>query len=170
MTDLLPFLNAALTPVTVVTAVVACWVAIRQYQAKKLDLKLARYDKRFKVYQALKDFIAGVIDEPSITAITVRQFDIATNEASFLFEDEVCNYLKLLRKRAEEMGSLTSQIERLLADRERNEDRTHLVRQKSELAEWFFNQFDDSKTKFEKYLSIKDESSGRCHYCRKRQH
>lgn len=162
MNETIQYLNAALTPVTAVTAVIACWIAVKQYQAKKLDLKLARYDKRFKVYQALKDFIADVIADPKISPNAVRQFDIATNEASFLFEEDVCEYLALVRQQSHAMGSLCLQIEPLLADRERNPERTRLVEEKSKLANWFFDQFADSKKKFERYLSVRDKSPNCC--------
>src|SRR5208283_1867662 len=75
MDETIQFLKAALTPVTAVTAVIGCWIPIRQYRTKQLELRLARYDKRFKVYQALKDFIADVIDNPKISADAVRRFD-----------------------------------------------------------------------------------------------
>jgi signal transduction histidine kinase len=162
MDEVIQFLKAALTPVTAVTAVIGCWIAIRQYQTKQLELRLARYDKRFKVYQALKDFISAVISERKIPANAVREFDIATNEASFLFEDDICEYLALVRKRAEEMNNLNSQIEELLANRERNPDRTRLVEEKTKLADWFFDEFKASKKKFERYLSVKDKSSSCC--------
>ena len=162
MDDAIQFLKAALTPVTAVTAVIGCWIAIRQYQTKQLELRLARYDRRFKVYQALKDFISAVISESKISANTVREFDIATNEASFLFYDDVCEYLTLVRNRAEEMNSLNSQIEELLVDRERNPERTRLSQEKQKLADWFFNEFAASKKKFERYLSVRDKSSSCC--------
>ncbi len=156
MNEVIQFLKAALTPVTAVTAVIGCWIAIRQYQTKQLELRLARYDKRFKVYQALKDFIVDVIANPKISANAVRQFDIATNEATFLFEEDICEYLALVRRQAQEMGSLSLQIEELLADRQMNEKRSQLVQQKTKLADWFFDQLNDSKKNFERYLSVRD--------------
>ena len=160
MDEIIQFLKAALTPVT---AVVACWVALRQYQAKKLVLNLARYDKRFKVYQALKDFIADVIDNPKISPDAVRRFDIATNEASFLFEDDICDYLTLVRQRSQAVGHLSLEIEEdLSANREMNEKRSQLVRQNQESLSWFFDQFSSSKKKFERYLSVRDNSSSCC--------
>lgn len=157
MNETIQILKAALAPVTAVTAVVGCWLAIRQYQIKRLDLQLARYDKRFKVYQALKDFIAEVIADPKISPNSVRQFDIATNEASFLFEKDICEYLALVRQKSQEMGQLSLQIQELLADSQINEKRTQLVQQKVKLADWFFDQFHESKNKFEKYLSVRDK-------------
>jgi uncharacterized ubiquitin-like protein YukD len=154
--EAIQILKAALAPVTAVTAVVGCWIAIRQYQSKQLDLQLARYDKRFKVYQALKDFIADVISDPKISSNAVRQFDIATNEASFLFEDDICEYLALVRQQSQAMGHLSLQIEELLADPQINEKRSQLVQQKIKLADWFFDQFKDSKKKFDRYLSVRD--------------
>ena len=163
MNEAIQFLKAGLTLVTGVTAVVGCWIAIRQFQIKELDLRLARYDKRFKVYQALKDFIADVIDNPKISPDAVRCFDIATNEASFLFEDDICDYLILVRQRSQEVGHLSLEIEEnLSANREMNERRSQLVRQKQESLNWFFDQFSASKKKFESYLSVRDKNSSCC--------
>ena len=162
MKDAIEFLKAGLTIVTAATAVIGCWIAIRQYRTRESDLRLARYDKRFKVYQALKDFISAVISERRISPDAVRQFDIATSEASFLFGDDVCEYLTQVRKRAEEMNSLNSQIDQLLSDNQRNPERTRLVGEKTKLANWFFDEFTASKTKFERYLSVKEERSSCC--------
>ncbi|MCU0785022.1 MAG: hypothetical protein MUF81_13445, partial [Verrucomicrobia bacterium] len=98
MDGTIQFLKAALTPVTAVTAVIGCWIAIRQYQIKQLELRLARHDKCYRVYAALRDFISAVVSERRISVDTVRQFDVATNEASFLFGDDICEYLAFVRQ------------------------------------------------------------------------
>jgi hypothetical protein len=156
MNEVVQFLKAALAPIA---ALFACWVAFRQYQIKKLELRLARYDRRFKIYQALKDFIATVINDPKISADAVRQFDIATNEASFLFEEDVCEYLALIRRKSQSMADLSRRIEELLVDRQMNDERTVLVNEKLQLADWFFDQFHDSKNQFARYLSVRDENA-----------
>lgn len=170
MCEAIEFLKALLTPVTAVTAVIGCWIAIRQYQTKQFELRLARYDKRFKIYLALNDFVSAVISEPKMSANAVRQFDIATNEASFLYEDDICEYLALVRKKAEEMNRVNSQIEDLACRTERSSETTRLAAEKRELIDWFFNEFTASKKRFTKYLSMRDRGSSCCSCDNNRKH
>jgi hypothetical protein len=62
---------------------------VKQHQINKTHLKIAAYDKRIKIYNAVKDFIdhiiAGERADPSLT----REFNVQIKEASFLFSEAV---------------------------------------------------------------------------------
>lgn len=151
MCEWIKIFSGFLTPVI---ALVTTYIAIQQYRTNKTKLRLELYHQRFKVFEALMEFVGNVVSQ-QVSAETVKLFDAETNEASFLFGSDVCDYLALVRNKAAEIGQLSSQIEALMKYPV-NEERTKLVNQKVELIKWFYEQLPISKAKFAKYLAIAD--------------
>jgi hypothetical protein len=118
-----------------------------------LKLKFDLYEKRFRVYQALVDFISFVISFPEIKVEEVRKLDSARAESHFLFGEDIPQYLLSVRDKAAQLTTLNSQVNEL-ASSDRNPERTKLVNQKLEVIEWFHQQLEESRKKFGKYLSF----------------
>jgi hypothetical protein len=144
------WLRGLLTPVI---AVIATYIAYQQYKNNKLKLKFDLYEKRFRVYQALVDFISFVISFPEIKVEEVRKLDSARAESHFLFGEDIPQYLLSVRDKAAQLTTLNSQVNEL-ASSDRNPERTKLVNQKLEVIEWFHQQLEESRKKFGKYLSF----------------
>ena len=71
---------------------------------RRLRVMLDLFERRFRVYQATIDFIGNVMDlsHDNISQEEIVHFDVARNEASFLFAGDIdlLNYTSL----AETMG------------------------------------------------------------------
>ncbi len=150
MKDIASGFAGFLTPVIAVTM---AYIAYQQYRTNNLKLKFDLYEKRFKIYQALMDFISFVVSFPEMNAEEVRKLDFARAESCFLFGEDIPPYLTSIRDKAAQINFINSQIKEL-ASLDRNSERTRLVNQKLKLIEWFYQQVDESKTNFCKYLSF----------------
>lgn len=70
-------------------------------------LKLDLFQKRFKVYQATKDFISSMImteDAPDLGAML--DFNSKTSEAVFLFDEKIHGYLDDIYKKAQNLNNI----------------------------------------------------------------
>ena len=73
---------------------------------RKLRLRLDLFERRFRVYQAVREFICDV-SFGKIGQEQVVQLDVAREEAFFLFagDSNLLGYLEELRKKAEDYAS-----------------------------------------------------------------
>lgn len=76
------------------------WLAYRNHQVSKNQLKLALYDRRFKVYEAVKQLLvdASKTDRLSVDGITL--FLKATTESRFLFDSKAVAFMDSVRRKA----------------------------------------------------------------------
>src|SRR5689334_7588384 len=84
---------------TLIAAFVA-YVAWQQYKTAKTKLKLDLFDRRYKVWQTLQDFLGTIIRDADMNDDALRKFVVGTGDAEFLFKDEVPDYLHEVRERA----------------------------------------------------------------------
>lgn len=95
------YLQALLTPVI---GAVAVYIANQQWQTKALKSKLDLFDRRFRVFDETKKFLAlmftaGVKDEEEL-----RKFLAETAGVEFLFGPEIKEYRKEIRRRAQRLS------------------------------------------------------------------
>ena len=92
-----------------VAVVVIAW---QQWRIADNKLRLDLFDRRYKVYEATRKFLAVIISEATFTQSQLVEFDIGTSDAEFLFEADVVNYLKQIRERALHMRTACQLLER----------------------------------------------------------
>src|SRR6266540_3624673 len=147
--DPIDLLAAALTPTI---ALLGIYIAWRQHRLQREKLRLALYERRFKVYRALMDFLGAVIRDAVVSVEGHRRFRIETAEAEFLFEKEVAAYLADVSKRALRFRELN---ERLRANAmPMGVDRTTVVEEESAELTWLSAQVEAGAGIFSPYLSF----------------
>ncbi|MGV3660905.1 MAG: hypothetical protein ACO1TE_12020 [Prosthecobacter sp.] len=90
-------LNAALATFN---GVFLSWLAYRNHQVSKNQLKLALYDRRFKVYEAVKQLLVDATKTDSLSTDGVAAYLRGTTEARFLFDPPAVAFMDSIRKKA----------------------------------------------------------------------
>lgn len=124
---------------TAVIALVTTTILVQQHLLARRKLRHELYDRRFAVYNALMGFLSLVIEGGGqISVEALYKFKADTNQAFFLFDRDVREYLDEVYGRAVELRRKQKKAE---------EDSDDL--------KWFGGQFDKSRGKFAKYLMLK---------------
>ena len=139
----------ALTPLisflgTLAIGCFATYIAHGQWRTNKDKLKLDLYDRRLAVYEATMKFVLGLSGNPAVDAENMRQYLIATRQATFLFDDETLpQYLKKLATEAIRLNRAINETDNTSPD------------PKWELLDWFSKQEKIIEEKFAPYLQLR---------------
>jgi hypothetical protein len=85
---------------TLFLSVAVVTIALLQWRVAENKLRLDLFDRRYKVYEATRKFLAVIIREGAFTGPQLSEFNIGTSDAEFLFRADVVDYLGQIRKRA----------------------------------------------------------------------
>jgi hypothetical protein len=85
---------------TPVIAFIAVYIAWQQWKANERRLMLDLYDRRFRVYQRVVDFLLLVQREFRPEVQDVSRYYAETSEATFLFGPEIPAYIREVAKHA----------------------------------------------------------------------
>ena len=99
-------------------AVVA--VAWQQWRVAEDKLRLDLFDRRYKVYDATRKFLAVILREATFTDSQLFEFYGGTSDAEFLFGVDVVEYLAQIRNRAVDMRTHQDLYEHLPVGDERS--------------------------------------------------
>jgi len=88
---------------TLVLGVSVAIVAWLQWWVALNKLRLDLFDRRYKVYDATRNFLGAIIREAKFTNSELFEFYARTSDAEFLFGADVVDYLGQIRKRAVHM-------------------------------------------------------------------
>ncbi len=103
------YLSALLTPVV---AVLGFFIAYRQWRLAQNKLKLDLFDRRYKVFDAAKDFIFSVISAGKANDPEIFKFLVATKEAKWLLSSDVAEYLdKQIYHKALDLQCLEAELD-----------------------------------------------------------
>lgn len=146
---LIQLLSALLTPII---AVVTTYIAIQQYRTSRLKFKLEMFEKRYVIYQGVKNFILSAVREASLSNDDFFKLNEETQDAFFLFSERVEKYIDGLRSK----GARLKYLNERLSDQSLpvGEERSKLSKEDAELNTWFGNQLMESKKVFKKYLRV----------------
>jgi hypothetical protein len=147
--QLIQLLSALLTPVI---AVVTTYIAVQQYRTSRLKFKLELFEKRYAVYQGVKNFILSAVREANLSNDDFFKLNEETQDAFFLFDERVDKYIDELRSKGSRLRSLNER----LSDQSLpiGEERSKLAEEDAELNTWFGNQLLESKQVFKKHLRV----------------
>ena len=147
--NLIQTLSALLTPII---AVVTTYIAIQQYRANKLKLRLELFEKRYAIYQGAKEFILTAVRDANLSNDAFFALNAATQDAFFLFDDTVEKYIDTLREKGARLRFLNDR----LADPSLavGDERSALSTEDSDLCRWFGNQTVEAKRAFKEYLRV----------------
>jgi hypothetical protein len=136
--------------VTLALGMVGLLIAYNQLKVARTKLELDRYDKRYALFQKTWDILSATV----MKGTREKNYGLATPfnnflpEASFLFGQDIADYLSECSRNWTELYGLEAELNDVAAkDRQKNIERT------SELRQWFFEQASvHCKATFTKYL------------------
>jgi hypothetical protein len=85
---------------TLVLGVSVAIVAWLQWWVALNKLRLDLFDRRYKVYDATRKFLATILRDANFTNSQLFEFYAGTSDAEFLFGTDVTEHLEKIRKRA----------------------------------------------------------------------
>jgi hypothetical protein len=75
-------------------------IAVLQWRVADNKLRLDLFDRRYKVYNAARDFLAQIARNTSFDDSRLFEFNAGTSDAGFLFRADVVEHLGEIRRRA----------------------------------------------------------------------
>jgi hypothetical protein len=98
--------------VTLFLSLTVVIIAVLQWRVADNKLRLDLFDRRYKVYDATRNFVAVIIKEATFTDSQLVDFNIGTSDAKFLFGPDIEAYLAEIRKRAVHMRTTHQLLEK----------------------------------------------------------
>lgn len=149
-------LSALLTPIV---AILGFYIAYRQWLTAQNKLKLDLFDRRFKIYDATLNLIGSIKKLDKAYQGEIRQYSIAQQEAKWLLNEEISNYLKEIYDKALEFQTLSNEIEGITNQQKiegivDDQERTKKIKKQGELVTWFYAQNKEIDKKFSKFLTL----------------
>lgn len=118
-------------------------IAYDSYKLNRNNHRLALFDKRYKVYTALKNLLASIAGTGRLSKEVSNDFRGKHLEAKFLFERDILDYL--------------SEIESKMNDFEYRQGRQNGDSEKKDLLfDYFVKELVECDNKFMKYLSFRE--------------
>lgn len=139
---------------TILIACLVAYIAYQQYKTNRDKLKLSLFEKRFSIYEALDEFLVHILKNGNVSDEAIIDYSKNTNEAYFLFEKDIIDFMEDVIKKATKFQFIIEQLN----DEEQKigDERTKLVDDKHELAKWFGAELRSIKWRFSKYFHFGD--------------
>ncbi len=117
---------------------------------RERELSFELYERRLRIYHAAKKLILKVAADASLERTPVWEFGAETDEALFLFDQNLSEYLSELYRRAAQLAGLTS----ILKNEPVGDRRNRHVDQQMELVLWFNDQFSQLRSVMAPFLTF----------------
>lgn len=148
-------MNEWISPtLTIVIAAFVAYIAWKQYLTAKLKLTLDLFDRRYKVWRALEDFLLVLIRRADVSDDDFRRFVMDTGDAAFLFPEDVPEYLQLVRERAAQLQYWKREYRSAYEAKSDDYDHRSVVDGIHKELTWLTGQIEPAREHFKKYLSV----------------
>ena len=137
------FFTLVLAASVAIVAWLQWWVALNK-------LRLDLFDRRYKVYDATRKYLAAIFQEAKFTNSQLFEFYAGTSDAEFLFGNDVVKYLEEIRTRAVRMQTAHHLFEPMPVGDERSR---HVQIAHDEL-KWLTDQLTEMSKIFAPYLGF----------------
>jgi hypothetical protein len=125
-------------------------IAALQWRVADNKLRLDLFDRRYKVYDATRNFLSVILREANFTNPQLFEFYAGTSDAEFLFGAEVVKHLDEIRKRAIHLQTAQKLYEPLPVGEQRSK---HVQEAHDDLL-WLTNQITAISKTFAPYLGF----------------
>jgi hypothetical protein len=122
----------------------------RQKRGKRDGVSLDVYDRRAPIYRTTNQFVRTVLKDLQPETQEILKFAADTDEALFLFDDGIAEYLAEIFKRALRLHAVAATLENQGYD----ERTAGLQDEELTLADWFSKQFEEIRTRFAPFLRL----------------
>ena len=144
------FLAALLTPLL---AIIATYIAYQQHRTNRLKVQSDLYERRLRIYEGLAELLAHVCAHADVGDEELRLFSQKTRESWFLFGAEIPKYLDTVFRSAVDVKTKCQLLN--APNMPVGPERTKLAEGRAELLKWFGDQFDVSRARFGRYLTLR---------------
>jgi len=117
-------------------------------------ISLEVHERRMAMYRTARKFVRDVMENLCPDLKLILAFDADTDEALFLFDESIDEYLKTLFTKAMRLHTLELLRVRVSQGDDRPEDFSKLVKEETDLAEWFSNQPGEIRSRFAPFLRV----------------
>jgi hypothetical protein len=150
--DVIDALSAALTPVT---AIIAMWVAVRQYKLQRTQTRLQLYERRLSLLRAYQQLLHCIASNTGVTHEQLGEYSAGLAEAPFLLDSKDAKVVSDLRTKVAELMAIRSLLTELSSGRELRSNRTReeAIRDQDAMRSWAWGQYEASNKLFEPYLT-----------------
>jgi hypothetical protein len=141
---------------TLAIGIVLAWIAYQQYRTNWRNLQVSTYDRKLRVYNAVREICTQVVRDGRPTLELRYKLSEPLSESHFLFEDEIPRYLEELWKKIVDGVVLHDQ----LYDRAGQPvyppgvDRVRVSRERGDNTLWFNDQLERVKELFRPHLRL----------------
>ncbi len=136
---------------TVVLGMSVAVVAWLQWWVALNKLRLDLFDRRYKVYNATRKFLAGILGEAKLTNSELFEFDVGTSDAEFLFGADVVEHLAKIRTQALHLLTTRKLLERPNAS---DEETSRYAQAQEDDLSWLGDQITAIPRTFAPYLGF----------------
>ena len=138
-------------------ALLAAWIAYRQWRTNALKIKLDLYDRRLRIFEELREFLSKIARDGAIDMRDASIFRSRTMDATFLFGQDVDDYLDRVFRSALDLGLYnTRHRAHLEGSGDPNYDHADNVEKMGAALTWLTEQFEPARDLFGRYLRIID--------------
>jgi hypothetical protein len=138
---------------TLTVGIVAGIIAFQQWRLAADKLKLDLFDRRYKVYEAIKEFVYICTHQQDFEDSVVFKFKQGTADLGFLFGPEVRDYRDEVRRRVMDVRKMAMTMRRRQFEIHQSKVDVYY----DEL-EWVSNQITESEKVFLPYLGFRNVS------------
>jgi hypothetical protein len=146
--QIIEILQAGLTPLI---AIIATYIAWQQWRANANKLRLDLFEKRYAVFDATRMFLSIILRDAKFEMKDFYEFRAGVSDSSFLFRNDVVEYLKKIDNEALKFKTRRDEYK----DLPKGNERKRLVSEANEVFEWLINQLPELKNIFISYLGFK---------------
>jgi hypothetical protein len=125
----------------------------------RVGISLAVYDRRIAVYRTTRQFVRDVAENLRPEIPMIFQFATDTDEALFLFDEDVAAYLETLFTNAFRLHTIELMRERMLRHPGEAENFQALSQEETGLALWFTDQPGVIRARFAPFLQLASKSA-----------
>jgi hypothetical protein len=135
---------------TLMVGFAVAFIAWQQWQVARNKLRLDLFDRRYKVFDATRKFLAVIVRDATFLDSQLLEFYAGTSDAEFLFDADVVDYLAQVRKRAVDMRTHQKLYERMPV----GDERSRHVQAEHEQLLWIGEQITAMTKTFTPYLGF----------------
>jgi hypothetical protein len=121
---------------------------------RRATVSLEIYDRRVPIYLKTMQFVRDVVEDLNPELKTILQFGTDTDQALFLFDDSIAEYLTDLFKRAMRLRTLELMRTRMQTDPSEAERFEALLKENIAIAHWFSEQHEEIRARFAPFLRL----------------
>lgn len=148
------------TAIAIAFSIVTVGISYDSYKLNRANHRLALFDKRYKVYAALKDLLVSITREGRLLEDVFSDFREKHSEAQFLFQKDILDYFNEIKEQVIKFEDCQG-MSRALEDKLEETSAERIKRIKREEKEeillvYFRKELEECEGKFLRYLSFRE--------------